>query len=217
METIEEMLIKVMGTENAAKFIILAERRVKWLLLLLYLNRNLRLSIRQAMRLTGMSYDSLRHALRYLGGIPDPRTRRLGRRSLITSNTVEPLVSLEELSPNEKYIVLTQHGRRFVESIRNFIVYVALRYGTVDVRRDYAVTEASVIKQITEQGFEDPYKVLHRLVSWERVRYFFVKRFPSALPILKPELYGFIEVRLRVGNTKIELYYVPESLGITSS
>lgn len=200
--------ISEFGAEDGSRFLLLLERRPKWLLLLLYLRKKVRLSIKEAMELLGLSHTSLKKAIRYLSGRPDMDAKR----SFIASTIYRPLISIEMLSYNEKFIILTEYGREFADKIIWFLKKIALNYGRIDVENELGIPLIEVRKYIRRKlgglGVTDYDAYDERIIDWQRlVRRLSVKH-PLLLRIMNTEVIDAIPVELWTPSKKYILYVV---------
>lgn len=198
--------LKMFGVKDGSRFVLLLEKRPKWLLLLLHLRKSVRLSFKEARNILKMDHSSLLRAIQYLGGISiKSRKREVG---YITSMTSDPLIAVEALSYKEKYIVLTEYGRSFTDKIVDYLKDVVLTYGKVDVEKDLRLSWIEVVKVLQRSLPPNvkPDDFLEKLVSIDKVVSKLANDSPRLLYILKPELIGLEPVEIITPMKKFRLF-----------
>lgn len=197
--------IELFGAKDGSKFAILIERRPKWLLLVLYLRKRYKMSFREAMTILKMNYHRFIRALRYLAGVSFNK-KQVG---YVTSLTSEPLVAIEALSYNEKYVVLTESGRRFAEKVISYLKSVALEYGKVDVEDELGIPKIAVMTELRKslptikaEKYED------RIVSFDKLVANLSMVNPRLLAVIKPEVIDAYPIEIRTPSKKHVLYVI---------
>lgn len=195
-----------MGVVDGSRFKLLLERRPKWLLLLLYLRKRVMLGVREAQRLLGVKYGCLRSAIRYLAGVPEPG------QTPPPSTIHRPLVSVETLSPREKYIVLTEYGREFAEKATRLLKKIVLACGGVDVERELGVARVEVEERLRETLARHnlkPHRSLEdRIVDWERVVHSLTLTHPTLLKVLNTEVVDAVPFTVETPRGTRTLYVI---------
>jgi len=200
--------LEELGAEDGSRFCILLERRPKWIKLLLLLRRRYRLSIREAVKLLSMKHESLKRAIRYLAGLPDEKQYR----PFISTTRVKPLIHVEMISYNEKYLVLTEYGKEFADKVAELLKKLALRYGSVrleDLGISPVEAESVIRRKLLSYGIRNVESAGDRLVDWQKLYKTLVLLNPLILRVLEPDLLGFIPVEIETPGRKLTLYYVP--------
>ena len=198
-------IIRELGAEDGSRFVLLLEHRPKWLRLVLLLRWRVRLSIREAMRILKMRHASLKNAIRYLAGSPEP-----GPRSFIASTLRHPLVAVEMLSYNEKFIVLTEYGREFADKVIRLLRRIALNYGAVDVEEELGVSRIELAEYIASKlDMANSEEYVSRLVNWHKLVERLSREQPRLVDVMDPELIGAIPVEVETTSGRYILYLVP--------
>jgi len=197
-----------LGAEDGSRFYILLESRPRWIKLLLLLRRRVRLSTREALKELGMKYDSLRRAVRYLAGIPDERSKRI----FISTTRAKPLIYVEMISYNEKYLILTEYGKEFADKVLRLLTKAALKYGSVrleDLGISTVEAESLIRRKLLEYGLKDVKNVEDRIISWQKLQKTLTLTNPLLLRVMEPGLLGFIPIDIETPTKKYSLYFVP--------
>jgi len=193
-----------LGAEHGALFALLLERRPRWLLLLLYLRRRPGLTLREAQRLLGMRHGSLRRALRYLAGQPEPGSGR----ELLASTVGRPLVAVEMLGYGEKLLVLTERGREFADRVLELLRRVALELGRVDVEAELGVSRQEV-ERYAASALRQPSGAADRVVDWQRLSEALPRLHPNLPAVLTPETLGAVPIEVETPSGRRTLYIIP--------
>ena len=201
--------LEELGAEDGSRFMLLAERKPKWILLLLLLRKHVRLSMRAARKMLSMNYNQLRKAVRYLSGMPDEKATR----PFISTTRAKPLINVEMISYNEKYLVLTEYGKEFADKVILFLKRVALMYGRVspeDLGISRAEFEVVVARRLAEQGIKDVKTYIDRVVDWGKLARNLALTQPILLRVMDPGALGFIPIEIETASrTRYTLYLVP--------
>jgi hypothetical protein len=197
-----------LGAEDGSRFMLLLERRPKWLLLLLHLRKRVRMSIREAMSTLKLRHESLRKALRYLTGIPDENAKK----PFIASTRRHPLVSVEMLSYNEKFIVLTEYGWEFTNKVVRVLKKIALRYGRVDVESELGIPRIVMYQVLRrtflDYGIEMKEEYEERIVDWQKLIRNLSVIYPLLVRIMEPEILEAIPVKVETTSGSYILYVI---------
>jgi len=200
--------LEELGTEDGSKFYIMLENRPKWIKLLLLLRRRVRLSTREALKALNMKHDSLKRAIRYLAGLPDEKSSKM----FVSTTRVKPLIHVEMISYNERYLILTEYGKEFVDKIVRFLKKVALRYGSLRLEElGISVIEAESLirRKLAEYGVKDVKSIEDRIIDWQKLQRSLMLSNPMLLRIMEPTLLGFVPIEIETPSKKYLLYFVP--------
>jgi len=201
--------LEELGAEDGSRFYILLENRPKWIKLLLLLRRRVRLSVREALKALNMKHDSLKRAIRYLAGLPDEKSTKV----FISSTRTKPLIHVEMISYNERYLVLTEYGKEFVDKVVRFLKKVALKYGSVkleDLGISVVEAESLIRKKLAEQGLRDVRNIEGRIIDWQKLQKALMLSNPLLLRVMEPPLLGFVQIEIETPSRKYSLYFVPD-------
>lgn len=200
--------IAELGTENASRFILLLEKKPKWLLLVLYLRKKIRLSIREATRLLGIPYSSLKNAIRYLTGRPD----REARRQFIATTLFRPLVAVEMLSYREKFLVLTEHGGEFADQVIRLLKRIALKYGRVNIEDELGIPKIEMMKYVAKvlrrHGITDYRGYEERIIDWNKLTRNLLSIYPLLLRVMNTEVIDAVPFEIEISGRKHILYVI---------
>lgn len=201
--------LEELGAEDGSKFLIIAELRPKWMLLLLLLRKHVRLSVKTTMKMLGMSYSQLKRAIRYLSGVPDEKATR----PFISTTRVKPLIYVEMISYNEKYLMLTEYGKEFVDKVLRFLKKISIMYGRAEPEElgiSKVEFEATVRKKLVEIGVKDVEPYVSRVIDLRKLTRNLALVQPILLRILDPIVLGYIPVEIETASkTRVILYAVP--------
>ena len=198
--------VALFGAKDGSRFAILLERRPKWLLLILYLRKYTRLSFKEARRLLNVDYSGLAKAVRYLACINPRDARRPGH---AVSPVGDPFIAVEVLSQREKYLVLTEYGRSFAEKVIDYLKYVAVTHGYVDVEERLGVAKLFLFTELKRRLPEvDVEKYERRVISLEELVSKLSVVNPRLIPLIKPEVIDAVPVEIVTPRRTYVLYVV---------
>jgi len=197
-----------LGAEDGSRFYILLESRPKWIKLLLLLRKRYRLSTREAMVALGLKHESLKRAIRYLAGLPDEKSLR----PFVSTTRAKPLIHVEMISYNERYLILTEYGKEFADKIVRFLKKVALKYGSVrldELGISVVEAESLIRRKLRDYGLRDVGSVGGNVIDWQKLQRLLALTNPLLLRVMDPNLLGFIPVEIETQSRKYLFYFVP--------
>lgn len=198
--------IKALGTKDGARFALLLEQRPKWLLLILYLRKYGKLSFGEVRKLLNLDYRAFTLAISYLAGL---RPEDLKRTGYLTSPVGDPFIAVEVLTQREKYLVLTEYGRSFAEKVVDYLKYIAVKYGYVDVEKKFGVARIALLTELKKRFPElDVEKYEKRVISFEELISKLSTVDPQLITIMKAEVIDAIPVELVTPRKTYTLYLV---------
>lgn len=210
---INYLYMSVLGAREGMIVRTLVEERPKWVLLLLYLRKLGILGVSEAKRIVRISYDSLRSALKYLGGV------ELGRNfspiaPAVTPIGLEPAVKVIRTPGNRKMITLTEYGLGLASKVVDLLKRIALGYGAVDVERKYGIPRVIVMSEISSRfPGGNPEILASKVVSLDELVINLSKSYPHALPLVRMDLIDAVPIELdiavdRYASRRLTLYVV---------
>lgn len=196
---LKELAKHVFGPEEHALFIILLEKRPKWILLLVYLYNKTVMNMSTAARSVGLKYESLKRAIRYLSGVS------AGRSGIPVSTTsIRPFIRLEEISKRDKFLMLTERGESFAESVIVFVNEVVRMYGRSDITKhgiSPSVVKAAIASKLKSRGLSiEDYDVDTIVLEDEFIRRITAST-PTLLSIVNPETYWLYGIQRVIVDT----------------
>lgn len=200
---VRELARRIFGPEDHALFVVLLEKRPKWILLLVHLYNKTVLNMSSAARDVGLKYESLKRAVRYLAGVS------AGRSGIpVSSTSIRPFIRVEEISKRDKFLMLTERGESFAESVINFVNEVVREYGRTDITRQGmspTTVRAAIASKLKSRGFNiEDYDVNTIILEDELLKRISVSA-PLLLSIIKPEAYDLYGIqRITIDTPKGE-------------
>jgi len=187
----------VFGIKEGIVVRMLVEDRPKWLLLILYLRKVGAMSLSEATSKVNIHYNSIRSAVRYLGGV-DIRSHTPPAVSVTPLGT-EPIVYVIRMPVRKKIIALTEYGTQFANRVVNYLKDVAVRVGGVDVESRYGIPKVVLVSELKRRFPDaDQARLMTRFVSFDELTIKLVKVKPELVALMRPELIDAVPVELEI-------------------